>query len=112
MQENQSRIVSLLQEVNLEWLELYELACLVLYCGAGKNCRMLYCHFLLVLLSTLCRFYYMFWQVNSMLIHSLFSCSASCSLISRAEFPSANAIMDGFGGADLTIPRLLNKQWS
>ncbi|XP_044495899.1 CBBY-like protein isoform X3 [Mangifera indica] len=34
------------------------------------------------------------------------------SLISRAEFPSANAIMDGFGGADLTIPRLLNKQWS
>ncbi|KAK4779204.1 hypothetical protein SAY86_006732 [Trapa natans] len=28
------------------------------------------------------------------------------SLISRAEFPSAKAIMDGFGGADLTISRL------
>ncbi|KAJ0080996.1 hypothetical protein Patl1_11824 [Pistacia atlantica] len=34
------------------------------------------------------------------------------SLISRAEFPSANAIMDGFGGADLTISKLRNKQWS
>ncbi|KAK3041881.1 hypothetical protein RJ639_001249 [Escallonia herrerae] len=31
------------------------------------------------------------------------------SLTSRAEFPSANAIMDGFGGADLTISRLRKK---
>ncbi|KAL7210799.1 hypothetical protein ACSBR2_013803 [Camellia fascicularis] len=34
------------------------------------------------------------------------------SLTSRAEFPSASAIMDGFGGADLTISRLRNKRWS
>ncbi|KAJ4981921.1 hypothetical protein NE237_032758 [Protea cynaroides] len=33
------------------------------------------------------------------------------SLTSRAEFPSANAIMDGFGGADLTISKLRNKRW-
>ncbi|KAH7837935.1 hypothetical protein Vadar_019744 [Vaccinium darrowii] len=30
------------------------------------------------------------------------------SLTSRAEFPSARAVMDGFGGADLTISRLRN----
>ncbi|KAJ7969260.1 Haloacid dehalogenase-like hydrolase domain-containing protein [Quillaja saponaria] len=37
------------------------------------------------------------------------------SLTSRAEFPSANAIMEGFGGADLTISRLRSlsqKKWS
>ncbi|XP_068324553.1 CBBY-like protein [Pyrus communis] len=34
------------------------------------------------------------------------------SLTARAEFPWANGIMDGFGGADLTIPKLLNKRWS
>lgn len=32
------------------------------------------------------------------------------SLTSRAEFSSANAIMDGFGGADLTIAKLRHKQ--
>ncbi|KAI4297015.1 hypothetical protein L6164_036927 [Bauhinia variegata] len=32
------------------------------------------------------------------------------SLTSRAEFPSACAIMDGFGGADLTISRLRSLQ--
>ncbi|KAM1244891.1 hypothetical protein ACFX2I_036157 [Malus domestica] len=34
------------------------------------------------------------------------------SLTARGEFPSANAIMDGFGGADLTIPKLRNKRRS
>ncbi|KAK9088619.1 hypothetical protein Scep_027701 [Stephania cephalantha] len=34
------------------------------------------------------------------------------SLTSRTEFPSASAVMDGFGGADLTISRLLLKRWS
>ncbi|XAR59390.1 hypothetical protein NMG60_11015216 [Bertholletia excelsa] len=34
------------------------------------------------------------------------------SLTARAEFPSACEVMDGFGGADLTISRLLNKRWS
>ncbi|KAK3172216.1 hypothetical protein Dsin_032953 [Dipteronia sinensis] len=34
------------------------------------------------------------------------------SLTSRAEFPEANAVMDGFGGADLTISKLLQRQWS
>ncbi|KAM1213038.1 hypothetical protein PS2_004501 [Malus domestica] len=34
------------------------------------------------------------------------------SLTARAEFPSANAIMDGFGGADLTISKLRNKRRS
>ncbi|KAK1283503.1 hypothetical protein QJS10_CPB21g01141 [Acorus calamus] len=34
------------------------------------------------------------------------------SLTARAEFRSANAVMDGFGGADLTIAKLLNKRWS
>ncbi|KAG2689651.1 hypothetical protein I3760_09G148300 [Carya illinoinensis] len=34
------------------------------------------------------------------------------SLTSRAEFPSAKAIMDGFGGADLTISKLCQKRWS
>ncbi|KAK6284203.1 hypothetical protein POUND7_003155 [Theobroma cacao] len=34
------------------------------------------------------------------------------SFTSRAEFPSANAIMDGFGGADLTISKLCQKRWS
>ncbi|XP_048321750.2 CBBY-like protein [Ziziphus jujuba] len=34
------------------------------------------------------------------------------SLTSRAEFPSANAVMDGFGGADLTISKLRQKIWS
>ncbi|KAL6197019.1 hypothetical protein ACLB2K_032632 [Fragaria x ananassa] len=32
-------------------------------------------------------------------------------LTARAEFPSANAIMDGFGGADLSIPKLKSKKW-
>ncbi|OVA12387.1 hypothetical protein BVC80_1795g30 [Macleaya cordata] len=32
------------------------------------------------------------------------------SLTSRAEFPSAKATMDGFGGADLTISKLLQKR--
>lgn len=36
----------------------------------------------------------------------------SYSLTARAEFPSANAVMDGFGGADLTISRLLKRRWS
>ncbi|XP_010538601.1 PREDICTED: haloacid dehalogenase-like hydrolase domain-containing protein At3g48420 [Tarenaya hassleriana] len=31
------------------------------------------------------------------------------SLTSRGEFPSAKAVMDGFGGADLTIQKLRNK---
>ncbi|XVE86459.1 hypothetical protein DITRI_Ditri18aG0035800 [Diplodiscus trichospermus] len=31
------------------------------------------------------------------------------SFTSRAEFPSANAIMEGFGGADLTISKLCDK---
>ncbi|KAM7524664.1 hypothetical protein LguiA_014566 [Lonicera macranthoides] len=34
------------------------------------------------------------------------------SSTSRAEFPSANATLDGFGGADLTISKLLNRRWS
>ncbi|CAA7394190.1 unnamed protein product [Spirodela intermedia] len=34
------------------------------------------------------------------------------SLTSRAEFRSANAVMDGFGGADLTISKLRRKRWS
>lgn len=34
------------------------------------------------------------------------------SLTSRAEFPSAKAVMDGFGGADLTISKLRHNQWS
>ncbi|XP_077244482.1 haloacid dehalogenase-like hydrolase (HAD) superfamily protein isoform X1 [Tasmannia lanceolata] len=34
------------------------------------------------------------------------------SFTSRAEFPSANAVMDGFGGADLTISKLRHKRWS
>ncbi|KAL3520396.1 hypothetical protein ACH5RR_018545 [Cinchona calisaya] len=34
------------------------------------------------------------------------------SLTARAEFPSANAVMDGFGGADLTISRLQKRRWS
>ncbi|XP_050368580.1 CBBY-like protein isoform X2 [Argentina anserina] len=33
------------------------------------------------------------------------------SLTARAEFPSANAVMDGFGGADLTISKLRTKKW-
>ncbi|BBH01269.1 Haloacid dehalogenase-like hydrolase superfamily protein [Prunus dulcis] len=33
-------------------------------------------------------------------------------LTARAEFPSANATMDGFGGADLTITKLRNKRRS
>ncbi|XP_068655069.1 CBBY-like protein [Aristolochia californica] len=32
------------------------------------------------------------------------------SFTSRAEFPSASAVMDGFGGADLSIPRLRQKK--
>jgi hypothetical protein len=36
----------------------------------------------------------------------------SYSLTTRAEFPSAKAIMDGFGGADLTISKLRAKRWS
>ncbi|KAF7852181.1 hypothetical protein BT93_L5341 [Corymbia citriodora subsp. variegata] len=34
------------------------------------------------------------------------------SLTSRAEFPSAKAVMDGFGGADLTISKLMGRKWS
>ncbi|GKV44275.1 hypothetical protein SLEP1_g51471 [Rubroshorea leprosula] len=34
------------------------------------------------------------------------------SFTSRGEFPSANAVMDGFGGADLTISKLLKRRWS
>ncbi|XP_047308371.1 CBBY-like protein [Impatiens glandulifera] len=32
------------------------------------------------------------------------------SLTARAEFPSASAVMDGFGGADLSISRLRNRR--
>lgn len=35
--------------------------------------------------------------------------SVSYSSTSRAEFPSAKAVMDGFGGADLTISKLRQK---
>ncbi|XP_008806687.1 CBBY-like protein isoform X8 [Phoenix dactylifera] len=34
------------------------------------------------------------------------------SLTARAEFRQAKAVMDGFGGADLTISRLRHKKWS
>ncbi|XP_024022830.1 CBBY-like protein [Morus notabilis] len=34
------------------------------------------------------------------------------SLTSRAQFPSAKAKLDGFGGADLTISKLRQKRWS
>ncbi|XP_062204415.1 CBBY-like protein isoform X1 [Phragmites australis] len=34
------------------------------------------------------------------------------SFTARAEFHSAKAVMDGFGGTDLTISKLLNKKWS
>ncbi|KAE8008268.1 hypothetical protein FH972_004797 [Carpinus fangiana] len=34
------------------------------------------------------------------------------SLTTRAEFPSAKATMDGFGGADLTISKLRGRRWS
>uniref|UniRef100_A0A0E0FEN0 Haloacid dehalogenase-like hydrolase domain-containing protein n=1 Tax=Oryza meridionalis TaxID=40149 RepID=A0A0E0FEN0_9ORYZ len=34
------------------------------------------------------------------------------SLTARAEFHSAKAVMDGFGGTDLTISKLLSKKWS
>ncbi|KAI3420485.1 uncharacterized protein J3R85_012793 [Psidium guajava] len=34
------------------------------------------------------------------------------SSTSRAEFPSAKAVMDGFGGADLTISKLKGRNWS
>ncbi|XP_048141269.1 CBBY-like protein isoform X2 [Rhodamnia argentea] len=34
------------------------------------------------------------------------------SFTSRAEFPSAKAVMDGFGGADLTISKLTGRNWS
>ncbi|GMN60302.1 hypothetical protein TIFTF001_029398 [Ficus carica] len=34
------------------------------------------------------------------------------SLTSRAQFPSAKAILDGYGGADLTISKLQQKRWS
>ncbi|KAI3890178.1 hypothetical protein MKX03_003827 [Papaver bracteatum] len=33
------------------------------------------------------------------------------SSTSRVEFPSARAIMDGFGGADLTVSKLLKRRW-
>ncbi|KAK1368147.1 Haloacid dehalogenase-like hydrolase domain-containing protein [Heracleum sosnowskyi] len=33
------------------------------------------------------------------------------SSTNRAEFTSANATLDGFGAADLTIAKLLNKRW-
>ncbi|RLN28348.1 hypothetical protein C2845_PM05G00770 [Panicum miliaceum] len=35
-----------------------------------------------------------------------------CSSTARAEFPSAKAVMDGFGGTDLTVSKLLSKKWS
>ncbi|XP_020092491.1 haloacid dehalogenase-like hydrolase domain-containing protein At3g48420 [Ananas comosus] len=34
------------------------------------------------------------------------------SFTARAEFRSAKAVMDGFGGADLTISKLRSKRWS
>lgn len=34
------------------------------------------------------------------------------SLTARAEFPSAKAVMDGFGGADLSVSKLKQKRWS
>jgi len=38
--------------------------------------------------------------------------SVSPSFTARAEFPSAKAVMDGFGGTDLTVSKLLSKKWS
>ncbi|XP_062202267.1 uncharacterized protein LOC133904756 isoform X3 [Phragmites australis] len=34
------------------------------------------------------------------------------SFTARAEFPSAKAVTDGFGGTDLTISKLLSKKWA
>lgn len=46
-----------------------------------------------------------------LLIGALFICSIffSASLTARGEFPSAKGVMDGFGGADLTIQKLRHK---
>ncbi|RWW11424.1 hypothetical protein GW17_00024971 [Ensete ventricosum] len=52
--------------------------------------------------------------------HSLlFSCVMNCrcavcyfSATARAEFRSAKAVMDAFGGADLTISKLRRKNWA
>ncbi|TVU48845.1 hypothetical protein EJB05_00124 [Eragrostis curvula] len=34
------------------------------------------------------------------------------SFTARAEFPSAKAVMDGFGGTDLSVSKLLSKKWA
>ncbi|KAK3137093.1 hypothetical protein QOZ80_5BG0447780 [Eleusine coracana subsp. coracana] len=34
------------------------------------------------------------------------------SFTARAEFPSAKAVMDGFGDTDLTISKLMSKKWA
>ncbi|CAN1846231.1 CBBY-like protein [Linum perenne] len=39
-------------------------------------------------------------------------CVVVRSRTARAEFPLANGILDGFGGADLTVSRLRKKRWS
>ena len=52
------------------------------------------------------------WLIRPLLTHCFSLIREYYSSTSRAEFPSASAIMDGFGGADLTISRLRNKQWS
>lgn len=41
-----------------------------------------------------------------------FSALRNWSSTARAEFPSANSVLDGFGGADLTISRLRKTLWT
>ena len=52
------------------------------------------------------------WLIRPLLTHCFSLIREYYSSTSRAEFPSASTIMDGFGGADLTISRLRNKRWS
>lgn len=55
----------------------------------------------------------LFWVLKrSCLCLSWFLCFLPHSLTSRAEFPSAKAVLDGFGGADLTISKLTGRNWS
>jgi len=66
------------------------------------------------LFSDFCSLFYrtkawnvLLWSIVHLLI--FFTILFAWSLTARGEFPSAKGVMDGFGGADLTIPKIRNK---
>lgn len=73
----------------------------------GMPCVVMRSRYDVRFLMSLCGFLLLLWSIVHLLI--FLTIIFACSLTARGEFPSAKGVMDGFGGADLTIPKLRHK---